>query len=243
MWSMKCGSPMAAKVPRSLGLQVLAQHAQPAHMGLVDHRVGPRHVGWPVVGPVEAVVGDDGLQHARRAVAAIEGEVAARRVHPIAVERIGRTQFAGDALGIGIEQELVMVEAMAVLRLVGPVGAIAVDQAGARIGHVAVPDLVGAFRQLEAHDLAPARRIEDAELDLGGMGGEHREVGAEPVPGGAQRIGRAAEQAIGPRHLSPPRAASPWRAAAGSAARTGPRRARAGRWATAPPSLPRSLPP
>ena len=188
-------------------------------MGLVDHRVGPRHVGRPVVGPVEAVVGDDGLQHARRAVAAIEGEVAARRIHPIAVERIGRTQLAGDAPGIGIEQQLVRVEAMAVLRLVRPVGAIAVDQAGARVGQVAVPDLVGAFRQRRSARSRAGPTDRRGRARSGGMGGEHREVGAEPVPGGAQRIGRARQQAIGPgAMLSPPRAASPWRAAAGSAA-------------------------
>ena len=91
---------------------------------------------------------------------------------------------------------------MAVLRLVGAVGAIAVDQAGARVRQVAVPDLVGAFRQVEARDLAPAGRIEQAELERCGVGGEDREVGAEPVPGGAQRIGSARQQAIGQGAMS-----------------------------------------
>ena len=147
---MKCGSPRAAKVPRSFGRRSVAQHAEAAHMGFVDDGVGPRHGGRAIVGPVEAVVGHHRLQHARRAVAPVEGKVGARRVHAIAEQRIGRAQLAGQAPRIGIEQQLVMVEAMAVLRLVGAIGAIAVDQAGARIGQIAVPDLVGAFRQLEA---------------------------------------------------------------------------------------------
>ena len=71
-------------------------------------------------------------------------------------------------------------------------GAIAVDQAGARIRQIAVPDLVGAFRQIKPRDLAAARGIEQTKLDAFGVGREHREIGAQAVPGGAQRIGIAA---------------------------------------------------
>ena len=188
--------------------EVHAQHAEAAHMDFIDDGVGPRHGGRAIVGPVEAVVADHRLQHARRTVAPVEGKVGARRVHAIAVQRIGRAQLAGEAPRIGIEQKLVMVEAMAVLRLVRAIGAITVDQPGARIGQIAVPDLVGAFRHLEALDLAPSRRIEQAELEPGGVGGKDGEIGAEPVPGGAQRIGRPGQQPIRQAHHVQPSARS-----------------------------------
>src|SRR5215471_19908079 len=117
-----------------------------------------------------------------------------------------------------------MVETMTMLRLVGPDGAIAVDQAGAGVGQIAVPHLVGAFRQRKAGDLAATRRIEQAKVDAGGVGGEHREIYAKPVPGRAQRVGCARQQPIRPsRHasasLAGPRASRP--------ASSGPRASRA----------------
>ena len=84
---------------------------------------------------------------------------------------------------------------MAGRRLVGAVHAIAVDRARPRIGQVTVPDLVGILRQGDALDLAPAALVEQAELDLGGVGREQGEVDAQPVPGGAKRIGEAFRQA------------------------------------------------
>ena len=79
---------------------------------------------------------------------------------------------------------------MPVLRLVGAVHAVAVDRAGPRVGQIAVPDLVGVFGQLDALELALAVVVEQAELDLGRVGREQREIDAEPVPGGAERKGR-----------------------------------------------------
>src|SRR5262249_31989820 len=49
------------------------------------------------------------------------------------------------------------------------------------------PDLVGEFGQLDALELALAVDVEQAELDLAGMGGEQREIDADAVPGGAER--------------------------------------------------------
>ena len=97
--------------------------------------------------------------------------------------------------GIGIDQQLVGIEAMAGGGLVGPVHPIAVDRARPRIGQIAVPDFVGVLRQGDAFDLAPAALLEQAELDLAGVGREQREVDAEPVPYRAEGIGQAFRQA------------------------------------------------
>ena len=145
-----------------VGPQILAHLADTPDMGLVDHHVRPGHRGRPVVGPVEALIGHHALHDAGRTVAPIEGQVGPRRVHPIAVECVGVAHLAGETAGIGVEQQFVGIEPMARLRLVGTMRAVAVDQARPGIRQVPVPDLVGAFRQVEACDLPSARGIEEA---------------------------------------------------------------------------------
>ncbi len=50
-----------------------------------------------------------------------------------------------------------------------------------------MPDLVGIFGKLDALALGFAGIVEQAEFNLGGMGGKQREVDAESIPGGAER--------------------------------------------------------
>ena len=80
------------------------------------------------------------------------------------------------------------IEAKAALRLIGPVHAIAVELARHDVAEIAVPDILGALRQRDALELAPALVVEQAKLDLLGIGGKQREVRAAPVPGRAQRM-------------------------------------------------------
>ncbi|MNN57835.1 hypothetical protein D3C81_1728440 [compost metagenome] len=80
---------------------------------------------------------------------------------------------------------------MAVLWLVGAMHTVAVDQPGVRVGQVAVVDLVGVFGQLDALDFLFATGVEQAQLDLGGVGREQGEVDPKPVPGSAEGEGHA----------------------------------------------------
>jgi len=69
------------------------------------------------------------------------------------------------------------------------VHAIAVEGAGAETGDVDVPDLVGALLDRQPHHLAAGLgRIEEAELDGGGVLAEEGEVHALAVGGSAERI-------------------------------------------------------
>src|SRR5690606_22406422 len=81
---------------------------------------------------------------------------------------------------------------VALVRGVGAVHPVAVEQPGPRVGQVAVPDEVGALAQLDALDLAPALGVEQAQLDPLGVLRIQREVDAFAVPGGAQGRGPAA---------------------------------------------------
>jgi hypothetical protein len=76
-----------------------------------------------------------------------------------------------------------LIEAVPVLRIVGSVSAIAVEQPGTRIRQIAVPHFIGALRQREGLNLPLAGRIEQAKVDALRVGGKHREIGAEAVPG------------------------------------------------------------
>jgi hypothetical protein len=60
--------------------------------------------------------------------------------------------------GIRIEQQLVGIEAVSGARLVGAMDANAVDRAGVHVRQIAVPDLVGAFGQLDTRCLGKSRR-------------------------------------------------------------------------------------
>ncbi len=91
---------------------------------------------------------------------------------------------------VRIEQQLVGVEAMPGLGLVGPVDAIAVKRAGADVRQIAVKNLVGIFGQFDAAQLAFAFFVEQTDLDLGGVGGKQGEIGALAVPVRALRIGQ-----------------------------------------------------
>ena len=54
-----------------------------------------------------------------------------------------------------------------------------------------MPDLVRVLGQLDALDLALARHVEEAELHLGRVRGEEREVDTHAVPGRTQGVRQA----------------------------------------------------
>ncbi|MNV94385.1 hypothetical protein D3C71_1891740 [compost metagenome] len=90
---------------------------------------------------------------------------------------------AGQLAGVGVQQQLVRIEAVPVLRVVRAMGAVAIDQPGLSVRQIAVPDLIGAFRQIEAAQFLAAFRVEQAQFHAGGVGGEDREVHAQPIAG------------------------------------------------------------
>jgi hypothetical protein len=53
-------------------VHLLVQHGEPAQMRFVDDGIGPRDCRGTIVSPVERLIGDDGLEHAGRAVAPVE---------------------------------------------------------------------------------------------------------------------------------------------------------------------------
>ena len=164
------------------------EDGQPLDVRLVDDRLAPGPPRRAVVAPFVSGRLDDGFRHHRCAVAAVRGEIAAVGAGAIAEERVVPADPAGKAPRIGVDQELVRIEAVPGTGIVGAVNAVAVELARPKPGDVAVPDLFGPGRQRQALDLAPARGVEEAEVDLRRMGGEQGEVDATPIPDRAERL-------------------------------------------------------
>ncbi len=156
-------------------------------MHLVDDRPLPRHFGLTRRPPGEGGVDDAAFLHQGRTVAFVKREILVRMIELVAEQFGPPPQLPNQLLGIRIEHELVGIEPVPRVGLVRTMSAVGVDRAGTSGRQIAVPDFVCIFRQLDPLELGLTLLVEQAELDLGGVGREEREVDAEPVPGGAKR--------------------------------------------------------
>ena len=154
---------------------------------LVNDGFVPGPLQQAISRPIEDGLLDDALGHERRAV-----DVAA---HVRACgEGIGEHRFihlnvAVDGFGVGIEQQLGGVAAVAVVRLPRAVHAKAVALPRLDLREVAVPAVAADLRQVDAG--FAARFVEQAQFDALGDFREQREIGAAIVAGGAERVGIA----------------------------------------------------
>ena len=146
------------------------QPGEAAHVGFIDDGMVPRDaLAAGFLLPVEVGVHHHTLGYERRTVALVEAQVVVLGADGVAEARRVPFQLAEVPPRIGVEQQLVGVEAVPVLRLVGAVHAKAVDGARADALNVAMPDFIGVFGQGNALNLALARGIEQADLHPGGM--------------------------------------------------------------------------
>src|SRR5262249_553840 len=134
-----------------------------------------------------------------------------------------------ERLGVRVQQQLRGIEAMAVLRLVRTVDAIAVALAGPQPQDRDVPDQVGLLRHRDPRDFVLALgAVQEAHLDAGGVFGKHGKVDRGGVPSSSEGIGHSRPDfhwrpwespGLGPRtrvrivglvarHM--PRAGAPW---------------------------------
>ena len=116
----------------------------------VDERLMRRRFRRAVVAPGERFV-DDAASGASAALSSLLNDRSCLLVaEDVARQRVGPIRHAGDRLGVRIEQHLVGVEAMAFVRLVRSVDAVAVELPGPDVGQVDVPDHVGVLGQIDA---------------------------------------------------------------------------------------------
>src|SRR6266542_6531778 len=83
---------------------------------------------------------------------------------------------AHQPFGIGIQQELIVVEAMAAFGIVRAVNANAVELSRSQIGEITVPFLIRVLRQRDTGRLPLPLLVEQAQLDALGVLREDRDV-------------------------------------------------------------------
>ena len=171
------------------------QGGQALDMRLVNHRVGQRGLGCRIFAPLKGRVDHNRFRHGKGAVAGVEGQVCARAAHLVAHQGIRPAQPPLQRAGIGIDQQLVGVEAVPGLGLIGAMGAKAIKRARHQARHALMPDVAVALAERQARGfLAPVGR-EQAQIDPFGMGRKDREIHAIPVETGPHGIGTARSHA------------------------------------------------
>src|SRR5215212_9514363 len=162
---------------------------EPLDVELVDHRIVERRVGAAVVAPGKGAVDDDPLGDTPRV-----GMLVPHQVIPtpqrIAEDRSVPVDTARQRSCIRVDEELGPVEAMARFRLPRAIDPIAVALAGTDTGEIAMPDVGRHLAQWYAPLVLPGV-VEQAQLDLGRVLAEQREVGPDAVPRRAEREPRA----------------------------------------------------
>ena len=162
-----------------------------AHMHLIEHGFTPGASGrGQAVGSADRAC-HPALRHEGRAVAMIEGVAALGMIGLITQNRVMPLEAADQLAGIRIEQQLVGIEAMPVIRGIRSVGAQAIDQPGLRFRHEPVKHIAGAAWQVEARDFVLAGGIEQTQLDALGMMRPDRDIDAIALDMSAEFFGAA----------------------------------------------------
>ena len=184
-------------------------HGEALDVQLVDDRVlVPVRPGGRV-GPLERPAGHQAARHERRGVRGT------RRVGPrggVAEHLRAAADRPRQRPGVRVEQQLGRVAAQAASRVVGAGHPVPVRLAGRHPGHEPVPH-AGVVVQQRNPGLRP-RLIEQAQHDLVGHAGGHREVGAAPAGRGAERVRRPGPRRRRAGHRRPRAANSPPRTVA-----------------------------
>jgi hypothetical protein len=162
---------------------------EPFGVYLVYDRMVPGDPRRPIALPIEGRISYDRLGDRGGVVARIEHQILPRI--PDLIPEDGRRPIdtAKERFGIRIDQDLVRVEPVPVVRPVRTIDPIPIRLAGLDSREVAVPDVRRLLGQPDPVSLGPAILREQTEKDLLRVLGEDREVGPLTVPGRAEWIG------------------------------------------------------
>ena len=144
-----------------------------------------------VVAPVEIGVHHGRFHGVWGRVERVHAGNVVRALEPIRVEAFIAVDVAFDSFRVGVEQQLVRVEAVALLGPIGAMHTVAVEQAGAFQRQIAVPDEIGLLRHDDALEFTATVRVEQTQFDLRRVLRKEREIHALAVPRGTQGEGLA----------------------------------------------------
>src|ERR1700742_2590341 len=126
------------------------QLGETLYVHLIDDRPLPRCLRFARRPPGEGRVDHAALLHEGGAVAIVERLVLVGMIHAVAKQLWSPFQLADELLGIGIDDELVRIEAMPSVGIERTVDTIGIDGARSERRQVAMPDFIGILRKLDA---------------------------------------------------------------------------------------------
>src|SRR5262245_12270058 len=141
------------------GRHILAKLSQPLDVGFVDDRVLPGDRRSTFFAPCERFVDHHALWNSTSVVPPIEREVGARAAGAIPEMRVTPDEAPCELFGIGIDEQLVRIEAQSALGLIRAMNPVTVELSRHDIVEVAVPDVLCAFWQRDALNLAPTMAV------------------------------------------------------------------------------------
>ena len=156
-------------------------------MNFIDYRVSERCLWRRVILPIESAIHHNTLRNARRTILIIHLQIVSGG-NVIREDRLLPVHMAADGFGIGINEQLIRVEAVATLRLPRAINTVAIQLSGFDVTNKSMPYVGGAFTQGDAVGLLP-RCIEKAQVHPRGTFRKNGEVSALVGHSGAKRKG------------------------------------------------------
>ena len=126
-------------------------HSEPFDVQFVDYSSVPRALLRPP-SPGEGRIDNPAFRNERRTVPIVEGQILLVVTHPIAEQGVIPFKSTDECFGIGVDEQFMVVEAVARLGFVRSVHSIAIELTRPHVGQIAMPDLVRVFRQSDPRD-------------------------------------------------------------------------------------------
>jgi hypothetical protein len=114
--------------------------------------------------PTTTDLDDDAFRHERRRILIVEGKIFVIRSDAIAKKRVMPDELTVKLLGIGVQQQLVGIEAMPLLGCIGSVDTETIKLTGPDAPHIAVVNFIRVFRQSDPGGFPNAVGVKQADL-------------------------------------------------------------------------------
>lgn len=145
-------------------------------------------MGGAIVAPGKSRIHDRPEGGEGSAIPLVTGEVLGGVANAIGEHGVRPVRCSDNRFSVRINENLVRIEPMPLLRSVGTMNTESVELVGLDVRDVAVPDHVGQFGERETDRLAlRAHGVEQTEFDFRRVLGKQGEVCSSTVPGRSQR--------------------------------------------------------
>jgi hypothetical protein len=112
-----------------MGLNVRVAHGESLDVELIDQGIVPRDLGWCIRFPGESGVDHSVLGHSNGIIAPVKRQVLLPVSDPVSEVGVAPPNGSLNLLAIGVEQELVVIKTMALLRGVWAIHPVSVQLA------------------------------------------------------------------------------------------------------------------